>query len=227
MMMKKVKSNEKVAEIISTTRELSTLVIEQEAGTDITRKNFERIAAVSELLVANAHPVEPSYDNIMERGNVIYANFPARQTLKNRYRMLIGVWRGAYHNILHLLAEKALQNAMEQAIPSGTGSNSGETIHILRAYAVRLRAERDRAVHDLAVAESKLSSSEVNLSKRSGLNGMEGEILAFSSVRKWLLQLNSPDSLLEEDATGLRLSRLARAGRQVMDGKTLAVLRSL
>ncbi|MGV8937414.1 MAG: hypothetical protein ACOH2J_09850 [Allorhizobium sp.] len=225
--MKKHKNSDKVAEIIAAARQLSILVIKQEATTDISRGNLERIASVAELLVANAHPVEPSYDNILERGRVIYAAFPARQTLKNRYRMMIGVWRGAFHNVQHLLAEDIMRKAMEQKIPNGTGSNAGTTIHILREYIVRLRAEVDQLQHELTSVKAATSTSESGPKKTVGSIVVDGEIVILSPVRKWLTAVLSPDSLLQEDETGLRLSNVARPGRLIMDKRVLTVLRSL
>jgi len=225
--MRKHKNSDKVSEIIAAARQLATVVIKQEAMTDISRGNLERIASVAELLVANAHPVEPSYDNIVERGRVMYAAFPARQTLKNRYRMMIGVWRGAFHNIQHLLAEDIMRKAMEQKIPNGTGSNAGTTIHILREYIVRLRSEVDQLQHELTSAKAASSPSENARKKPFGSAGVDGEIVVLSPVRKWLSTLLSPDSLLQEDETGLRLSNVARPGRLIMDKKVLRALRSL
>ncbi|WP_105436300.1 hypothetical protein [Neorhizobium tomejilense] len=227
--MTKSKNNaHKVTEILTGARTLSSLVLKQEAKTDISLQNLENIASVAELLVTCKQPVEPSYDNIVERGNVIYPKFPKRQTLKNRYRMLIAIWRGAYHNILHILAEETMRQAMSQTVPAGKGPDSGTTIHILRAYIIRTRAENDQLRHELMVAKSRLSASESAIQSQTNPKyPLDGDIVGYLPVKKWLLSLNSPDSLFEEDITGLRLNKLARPGRLIMDNKTLAALRSL
>lgn len=227
-MGKKLRNSNKVAEIIANARTLSSLVVDQEAKSDISRRNLEHIVSVAELLVANPHPTEPGYDNLIERGNIIYPRFPKRQTLKNRYRMLIAVWRGAYHNILHLLAEETMQQAMSQPVPAGKGTDAGMTIHVLREYIIRTRTENDQLRHELASAQAKLSATETfTRSNQSGKGPLDGDIVGYLPVRKWVLDLKSPDSLLEEDATGLRLSKFARPGRLIMDSKILAALRAL
>lgn len=177
-MKKPRKNSEKVAETIATARTLSALVIEQETRSDISKNNLENITAVCELLVSNPHPVEPDYNNVIERGNVIYPRFPKRQTLKNRYRMLIAVWRGAYHDIVHLLSEQAMHQAMSQSFPAGKGSDAGTTIQALRAYIVRIRAENDQLRHELLASQAKLSVNQNVARQKQTVSGpLDGDLV--------------------------------------------------
>ncbi|KQV36201.1 MULTISPECIES: hypothetical protein [unclassified Rhizobium] len=177
--MKKQNNRQKVAEIIEAAQKLSTVVIEQEGKSDRSGQNLERISALAKLLLTATPPLEPTYDNLVERGKLLYPNFLARQTLKNRYRMMVGVWRGAFHSVQHLLADQAIKAAMDHQIPSATASDAGGTIHILREYIVRIRAEMDQLKHELSDAKASLSLAEGSQEKSRGSNGLlDGEIVA-------------------------------------------------
>jgi len=222
--MKKSGSSEEIANAIKSARVLSDLIIAHDAKTEISRKNFRMIAAIGEMLITTRPPTEPSYDNILERGNVLYAEFPARQTLKNYYRSMVGAWRGAYYQVIHLLANELLQKAMGDKVPKGLGTDAGVTIAVLREKVVRLQAELDDHRH----ATSKMIPQEGSSSLfKAVTEGIDGQVINFAPVRKWLAQLNDPDSLFVEETAGLRLAPSARPGRLVIDRKVLEALRVL
>ncbi|MBB3411951.1 hypothetical protein FHT87_005918 [Rhizobium sp. BK316] len=215
-----------IATVLQTAGELSAVVKSEEAKTDTSRANVEKIASIGEFLVTQKPPLEPNYDNILERGKLMYPLFPARQTLKNYYRKTVAVWRGAYYQIIHLLANELLERALTDNIPKNGGPDSGATIAILRAKVLRLEVELDRHRHETAqmVPQGTLYAKT---SWNQPADGFENQIVSMGPIRKWVASWKDPDSLLVEDESGLRLSRVVRPGRLIMDKKTLEAIRAL
>jgi len=66
----------------------------------ILRANSKRIWLICRDMVARKTPVCPTADSVAERGGLTDNSFPSRQSIYNRYRTILSIWRKAYTAIM-------------------------------------------------------------------------------------------------------------------------------
>lgn len=189
------------------------------------RVNAERIVAVCKELVTTKPPQEPVAPLVAERGAVLYGKFPAAQSLLNRYRDLLRVWREAYTSIVDLtvpIPAKAADSMalLEQdlsGLDSGTKARMAVVIQMLREQ----KRENDRLRH--------LIREQIPAPRRDAGDQPPPSLPPqyLSALKAWLDALAAGNSGLEMDKVGVRVSRHARPGRVVIPLEVVEAVRAL
>lgn len=190
------------------------------------RSNAGRIVLVCKDLLA-ARPVRnPLSPVVAEVGKLRYPDFPADQSLLNRYGPLLSIWRDAFRQIIDVSAPAppklgdrwSLDEADIQALDHGTRGR----VQLMLAANRELVIENRRLRH--LIGQDVPAPSGSSLPREYG--GPE-RIRAVRTVKDWLEGLSSPAGSLEEVPAGLKLSRRASPGQLVVGSEMLEAVRVL
>ncbi|MBY3369063.1 hypothetical protein [Rhizobium laguerreae] len=216
--------SERCQEIIQKATEESLALVDPADDEDAVA-NFKSIHAIcAKLVVAEGLSSEPTYGLIASYGERIYGAFIKPQTIKNRYRRMVAVWRKAYTSLVETTSESEWTDFSKvtprhDSQPLNTETILQETIRRLQVENSRLRAQ----LKDNAVAVPIAPAPSPNVAASHDVP----DILDVTPVRQWISRLKDENSLLIESPTGLKLNKNARIGMTIMDGAVLKVVKSL
>ncbi|HEY8064563.1 MAG TPA: hypothetical protein VIF40_07520 [Methylosinus sp.] len=190
------------------------------------RANAELVVAVCKELLT-ARPVqEPSAIRVAEAGAVRYPSFPAKQSLKNRYRDLLRIWRGAYEAIVSVTAPKALKVSDEVfgSTLEHLDSSSKALVQTLRQTLEELRSDNNR-LKSIILKEipAPRREDEMVAAATPALLPLQSS----SVLKKWMDGLSSDDGPLKLESAGVRVTRIGLPGRVVIPPEVVEVLKSL
>ncbi len=181
----------------------------------------ERVVKLCREFVTSKPIRKPTAAALEEVGKIRYPKFPAQQSLLNRYRELLRIWRKAFYDLVSVTApvprkegESFIDPVSLQSVDPGTRAQIG----ILEALLKEQKRENDRLRKLLRqTLPAPVPVSDI-------VSPPNHEI---APVRQWLTELRRPDFYLEVDEAGVRLSRNARPRVLIMDAEVLSCLSRL
>ncbi|MFS8054016.1 hypothetical protein QD357_14370 [Rhizobium sp. BR 317] len=225
-MTKKAKRNDRFEQckaIIKNAAEESLALINLTDDEDAVA-NFKSIHAIcAKLVVAEGLSAEPTYALISSYGERTYGAFIKPQTIKNRYRRMVAVWRKAHKTMVELTSQNDWTD-FSKVKPQTSQSLDAETI--LREMIRRLQVENNRLRAELKESANVHPIAPAQRTDTSDPHDVP-EFLDITPVRQWVSGLKDENSILVETPAGLKLNKNARIGMTVMGGAALNVLKSL
>lgn len=214
----------RIEQIVSEAIERSAALIEiLPAGQRTHRTNAERVVLICKEFILTKPAQEPLAPHVSEAGGIRYGKFPATQSLLNRYRELLRIWREAFRKVVDVSApapKKHSEGLLEIAAEDLASLDSGTKgrIRIIMAVLREQKLENDRL--------KKLVREHVPAPGRAVSNGGEAILSAAQAqiVSNWLAKLELGQSGLEVEAAGVRISRRAHPRQVVMPADVLDVL---
>ncbi len=185
------------------------------------RANAELIVSLCREFVTSKPIREPTSRALAEVGKIRYSKFPAPQSLLNRYRELLRIWKTAFGAMISVTApapkregEAFVEAASLQTLDAGTRAQ----IDLLEALFKQQKIEIDRlrklVRQTLPVpipASDPVQSSSYDL----------------TPVKQWLKEVRHQDHYLEVDKAGVRLAQTARPRMLIMSADVLRCLSGL
>jgi hypothetical protein len=192
----------KSGKIVSDAKSLSDDLIRQiPEDSAKTRANAQKIVTICSEFVLAEPAVEVIAHRVSEVGRARYGQFPAEQSLLNRYAKILRVWRNAYHKIIDV-----------RHFPRGDSSGSGDSqpysrvsFELVHAMLREQKAENDRLKR---IIEETVPICPADPENRS-IGLMPSEI---GALRLWLETVGHPGGPLEITPSGLAISRRAMPG---------------
>jgi hypothetical protein len=185
------------------------------------KTNAERVVSLCREFVTSKPIREPTSPALEEVGKIRYPKFPAQQSLLNRYRELLRIWRKAFYDLVSVTApvprregEAFIDAVSLQSLDAGTRAQIG----ILEALLKEQKRENDR------LRKLLRQTLPVPVPASYTVSSPNHEL---APVKQWLRELGHPDSYLEVDDAGARLSRNARPRVLIMDADVLSCLSRL
>ncbi len=210
------------------TSESLAIIVAEEPEHETAISNFKAIHEIcSKLVVADGLSTAPDYETIAAYGERMHGSglFLAPQTIKNRYRKMVAIWRKAYEALDKTRSEREWTDFTKTATPRDTGPISAETI--LRETIRRLEVENHRLRAKLKQHSSGELLPRPEEAVGTGTPPDPAQFLDLSPARQWVSRIGDEASPLVATVAGLKLSKNARIGMIIMDASAYNVLKLL
>ncbi|MBA4785212.1 MAG: hypothetical protein H2046_05535 [Rhizobiales bacterium] len=175
------------------------------------KRTAESVDAICAMLVKRRTPLLPSAPLVAEEGRNRNPDFPAHQTIYNRYSEILKVWREAYYDVLNIDAEVPASGALLEKIDTSLMDSSTAAIVNQLVVIVREVTQRNNVLKQIIDRLTATSGNHPAL-------GDQEEVLIL--LGRWIRAL-ADNPVFQLDEFGLKVSRRTVPNTRIIDADLL------
>ncbi|MCS4091356.1 hypothetical protein [Rhizobium sp. BK176] len=187
--------------------------------------NYVAIHELSQKFLSDIKAlVRPDAHALIKYGSESGAITVAFQTLKNRYRNMIAIWKDAHTQLVNIFAQGLLK---ERSKRKSGGPEADMVIQMLEDAVRALYLENVELREQLGHKAPSLSPDTASTPAGEAIVGGEPDYVLIKPFRDWLESLTTDRSYLIPGPTGLTLSKTARPTVTIIKKDVYEVMQKL
>ncbi|TCQ24859.1 hypothetical protein [Rhizobium sp. PP-CC-3G-465] len=201
--------------IIALAESRSRLVLDSVPAKGRKLQNLEQMRSVCRALVERSKPLSPTAALVSQEARNRVASFPSPQTIYNDYREMLGIWRKAYDDIMHIDALDPIPVDQLEAIDvSGLDTGTRFIVDELRQH-VRELTQRCNALKQIIAENVRVPADDLPAEADRTIKLLSA----------WLERCAAGP--FELDDLGLHVGRRILPSTTIMDAELFNMLRTL